>query len=104
MGLGVFVDPDGSVAASGGFLFQPLPGSDKEAVDRLIRQIERMPRITELLREGQPPEQVLEFVFADIPFNILERRPLAFRCSCSRERVERALISLGHSKQWMTHS
>ncbi len=95
VGLGVFVAPDNSIAASGGFLIQSLPPQDDRAVDRLMERIGAMPPITELLRQGKTPEQLLELLFAGIPYDTLEKRALAFRCSCSRERVERALIAMG---------
>jgi molecular chaperone Hsp33 len=98
VGLGVFLSPEGNVSASGGILIQSLPPSDEAVVDRLARQIERMPPISELLREGKSAEQIMELVFGDIPFDVIERRALAFRCTCSRERVERAFILIGHSE------
>jgi molecular chaperone Hsp33 len=95
VGLGVFVEPDNTISAAGGFLIQSLPPQDEETVDRLMERIEKMPPITELLRQGKTPEQLLELVFADIPYDTLEKRALAFACSCSREKVERALIAMG---------
>jgi molecular chaperone Hsp33 len=95
VGLGVFVEPDNSVAAAGGFLIQSLPPGDEEAVERLMERIGAMPPVTDFLRQGQSPEQLLEYLFAGIPCTILEKRALAFCCSCSRERLERVLISLG---------
>jgi len=89
------VDSDGNVSASGGFLIQSLPPSNEEIIDQLIRQIEGMGFITELLRRGQTPEMLLDAIFSGIPFDVLERRSLAFQCSCSQESVQRALISLG---------
>jgi molecular chaperone Hsp33 len=95
VGLGVYVVPDGTVTAAGGFLVQSFPPSDEGAVDEIIRQIEKMDPITELLRGGMTPEQVLEKIFQGIPFDLLLQHDLAFQCTCSRERVERALITLG---------
>lgn len=95
VGLGVFVEPDGTVSAAGGFLIQSLPPVDEQVIDRLIERIPQMPPITELLRGSKTPENLLELLFAGIPFTLLEKYALAFQCSCSRERVEEALISLG---------
>jgi molecular chaperone Hsp33 len=108
VGLGVFADPTG-VTAAGGFLVQALPapnlkkdaGSDEnrdaeiEVIDQLVARIRKLPPVTEFLREGNTPEALLDFIFAAIPYRILEKKELAFRCSCDRRRVERALISLG---------
>ncbi|MDA8164766.1 MAG: Hsp33 family molecular chaperone HslO [Desulfobacteraceae bacterium] len=98
VGLGVYLEPGGAVGAAGGFLVQALPAADPGATDGLIAQIGRMPPLTDLLREGKTPEEVLGLIFDGIPFRILEKHALAFRCSCSRERMERALLSLGREE------
>jgi molecular chaperone Hsp33 len=95
VGLGVFVEPNGEVSAAGGFLIQSLPPAEDTIIDRLIRQIEQMPPITELLHQGKTPEAMLDLIFAETPFETLGTQALTFQCSCSKERVERALISLG---------
>ncbi len=95
VGLGVFVEPDNRVSVAGGFLIQTLPPADDELIDRLMAHIEQLPPITQLLRQGKTPEQLLEILFTGIPYMTLEKRALAFRCICSREKVERTLISLG---------
>jgi molecular chaperone Hsp33 len=98
VGLGVFVEEDGQVSAAGGFLIQALPGADEETLDRLMEHIGRLPPLTALLRQGTTPEGVLEALFAGIPYKTLEKRSLAFRCSCSREKIERVLLSLGRAE------
>ncbi|MDD2319544.1 MAG: Hsp33 family molecular chaperone HslO [Geobacteraceae bacterium] len=98
VGLGVFVEPDNRVSAAGGFLIQTLPPGNEEVVERLMRQINRLPSITQLLREGKNPEDILAILFADIPYLTLEKRALAFQCTCSREKIERALVSLGRNE------
>jgi molecular chaperone Hsp33 len=95
VGLGVFVEPDGEVTAAGGFLIQSLPPANENLIDKLAGHIKKLPPITELVRSGKTPEDLLGLIFTDIPVTILEKYALAFRCSCSRERVEKALISLG---------
>jgi molecular chaperone Hsp33 len=60
-----------------------------------MAHIERLPSMTELLHRGETPEHLLEILFSGIPYTTLEKRALAFRCTCSREKVERTLISLG---------
>jgi molecular chaperone Hsp33 len=79
---------DRSVSAAGGFLIQSLPPVNEEVIDRLMELIQKLPHITELLRGGKTPEDIIELLFAGIPFSTLEKYELAFRCSCSRERVE----------------
>lgn len=98
MGLGVYVEADGLVSAAGGFLIQSLPPHNDELVERLMERIGAMPSVTELLRRGMTPEGMLEYLFEGIPFDILEKRAIAFVCSCSRERIERVLISLGREE------
>lgn len=98
VGLGIYVEKDGAVSAAGGFLVQSLPPSDDEVINRLTRQIQAMPPITEFLRNGGTPEELLDLIFSDIPFDVFEKRPLSFKCSCSNERVINALVSLGQEE------
>ena len=95
VGLGVYVEPDLTVTAAGGFLIQSLPPSDESMIDILIEHIREMPSITDQLKSGKTPEALLETIFAGIPFEILENLSLTYRCSCSRGRIEQALITLG---------
>jgi molecular chaperone Hsp33 len=95
VGLGVFVEEDNRVSAAGGFLIQSLPPADDLIIDRLMAQIGGLPPLTQLLRDGKNPEQMLEMLFDGIPYRILEKRALAFHCTCSRVRIEKVLISLG---------
>ncbi|MDF1551435.1 MAG: Hsp33 family molecular chaperone HslO [Deferrisomatales bacterium] len=95
VGLGVFLDGKGGVAAAGGFLLQALPPSDPEAVEALAHHADAAPPLSELLLQGMDAKQLLAQILGALPFRVLERRPLRFRCSCSRERVEQALVSLG---------
>ncbi|MCL4501032.1 MAG: Hsp33 family molecular chaperone HslO [Deltaproteobacteria bacterium] len=97
VGLGVFVEPDNRVSAAGGFLIQSLIPSE-ELIARLTERIEKLPAVTELLRRGKTPEELLELIFADIPFTSLEKHWLVLQCSCSRERVEKALTILGREE------
>ncbi len=96
VGLGVYVEASGGVSAAGGFLIQSLPPSDDEVINRLTEQIQAMPPITELLRSGKTPEELLDLIFSEIAFDLFEKRSLSFKCSCSKERVINALVSLGH--------
>lgn len=95
VGLGVFVEPMGDISAAGGFLIQTLPPSDESVVDKLVTRLEGMPPVTQNLRSGKTPEDMLEIIFEGIPYHILEKRELFLKCTCSRERIERVLISLG---------
>jgi len=96
--LGVYVEPDRHVSAAGGFLIQALPPRQEQMLDTLIERLGQLPPVTQLLREGNNPEQILEILFSDIPYDTLEKRALAFHCSCTHEAIERILISLGQEK------
>jgi molecular chaperone Hsp33 len=98
VGLGVFVTNDGKVAAAGGFLVQSLPPSEVRMVDRLVENIRKIPSITDLLRQGRTPEDILAMIFEGISHHVLGRKNLSFRCTCSRERIQRVLISLGRDE------
>lgn len=98
VGLGVFVTNQGLVSASGGFLVQSLPPSEDRVVDRIVDNIRGVPSVTDLLRQGKSPEDFLFMILEGIPFHFLEKRNLAYRCNCSRERIERVLLSLGREE------
>jgi molecular chaperone Hsp33 len=95
VGLAEFIELDGTVSAAGGFLIQAVPPVDSEVIDELMARIESMPPLSELLHSGKTPEEILEVLFAGIPYETLEKRALGFACSCSRQRIERVLISMG---------
>lgn len=93
--LGVYVEPGTRVSAAGGLLIQSLPPSDSALVEELTGRLEKMPPVTEQLREGRLPEDILDGIFSGIPCRTIEKKDLSFRCSCSRARVEQALVTLG---------
>ena len=95
VGLGVFVNNEGLVRAAGGFLLQSFPPRNHRLIEKLVQKIEKMPTVTEILREGKGPSDILNIIFQGIPYDLLEEKEIAFKCNCSRERVEAALISLG---------
>ena len=94
VGIGVFVVPDGSVAAAGGFLVQLLPGLRDDEIGAVEREIAALPHPTRMIRDGLTPYQVLERIFPG-GFELLDERPVRFACPCSRERFESALVTLG---------
>jgi molecular chaperone Hsp33 len=96
VGIGVFVLPDRSVEAAGGYIVQLMPGvTDSEAarIDAVVREL---PHPTTMLRGGETPEGILARIFGD-SFELLDRKPVRFHCPCSRERVERAIMLLGET-------
>lgn len=98
VGLSEFLEQDGTVSAAGGFLIQAVPPVDPEVVEELMARIEKLPPLSELLHNGKSPEEILELLFAEIPYDTLEKRELGFACSCSKERIERVLISMGRKE------
>ena len=94
-GLGVLVDRDQSVLAAGGYLIQLLPGAGEDIISKVEGGVMAAGSVTGLLRENDDPEAILRKVLSDFDLDILEKSPVEYRCYCSRERMERALISLG---------
>jgi len=94
VGLGVALDGQAAIVEAGGFLVQALPKADDAEIGALLERIGTLPPLTELLRDGGP-ELLVRELFGDLPYNMLETRELFFRCGCTREKVERALLSLG---------
>ena len=94
-GLGVLVDRDQSVLAAGGYLIQLLPGAGEDVIARVEGGVMAAGSVTGLLRENSDPEAMLRKVLSDFEIDVLERSPIEYRCYCSRERMERALISMG---------
>ena len=93
--LGVLVDKDYSIKASGGFIIQMLPGADDFIADIITYRLEEIPSITTFLNEGKTMEEILDYIFGDMDLKILEEIEPEFKCDCSKERVEKALISIG---------
>ena len=94
-GLGVLVDRDRSVLTAGGYLIQLLPGAGEEIVSRVEQGVMAAGSVTALLKADSDPESLLRRVMPDFELEILEKSPIEYRCYCSRERMEKALISLG---------
>lgn len=93
--LGVLVDTDTSIKAAGGFIIQLMPGATLEVATMLEEIITHLKYITELLDRGETPETILDAVLGDMDLEIIDKMPTEFYCDCSRERVEKALISIG---------
>lgn len=96
--LGVFVEPDGRVAAAGGFLIQAMPPRDEQLISLVEARVGGLPPTSVLLREGFTPLQILEQLFAGIPFDIVGHSELVFRCNCSRRQVAGVLQALGRQE------
>ncbi len=97
-GLGVLVDRDRSVLAAGGYLIQLLPGAGEDVITKVEGGIYAAPSVTNILKDDPDPAHMLETVLSDFELEILETAPIEYRCYCSRERTERALLSLGSAE------
>ncbi len=96
--LGVLVDRDQSVKAAGGYLIQLLPGAAEDTIARIEGGIMAAGPVSAILDRNDDPEALLHTVMSDFDLKILETQPVSYKCYCSRERVTRALISLGKSE------
>ena len=94
-GLGVLVDRDQSVKAAGGYLIQLMPGATEDTIVKVEGGIMAAGNVSAILDKDDDPEHMLRQVMSDFDLKILETCPVEYRCYCSRQRVERALISLG---------
>ena len=93
--LGVLMNRDNTVRQAGGFVVQLMPFTSEEVISRLEEKLTRITSVTELLEAGKTPEEILENVLGEFGLEITDRMPVSFRCDCSRERVEKVLLSLG---------
>ena len=93
--LGVLVGLDQSVTAAGGYLIQLLPGASEDMIEKIEAGVRAIGPVSAALAGGLDGEGLLRAVLKDFDLEILERHPVEYRCYCSRERVSRALISMG---------
>lgn len=93
--LGVLVGLDQSVTAAGGYLIQLLPGASEDMIEKIEVGVRAMGSISHSLADGMDAEGLLRTVLKGFNPEILEKHPVEYRCYCSRERVSRALISMG---------
>ena len=95
VGLGVLMNKDNTVREAGGFIIQLMPNATDEFIDKLEKRIKEIKSVTNMLDEGMTPEDILEHILGDMDLQILDTVPTEFYCNCSKERVEKALISIG---------
>ena len=96
--LGVLIDTDCSVKVAGGYILQLLPGAPEEIIVKLEEGIRRAGAVTPMLEQGMTPEDILGQVCGDLGILFLETTEVSYKCYCSKERVEAALISLGRKE------
>ncbi len=97
-GLGVLVNPDLTVKAAGGYLVQLLPFADESCIDILEKNVNSLPSVTQMLSSGITAEDMAMKVLEGLDPNVMDRLEASFCCDCSRERVEKAVISIGRQE------
>lgn len=98
VGLGVLVDTDLSVKQAGGFIIQLMPGTPESVIDALEKKLASVKSVTAMLDQGMSPEDIIGHVLGDLSPEILEKNELSYQCNCSRDRMAKALISIGEKE------
>lgn len=95
VGLGVLMEKDNTVRQAGGFIIQLMPFISDEIVDRLELKLAAVDSVTFMLDEGWTPEEILGALLGEFGLEINEKSEISYHCDCSKERIEKALISIG---------
>lgn len=95
--LGVLMNRDNTVRCAGGFIIQLMPGTKEEVVAALEERLSGIRSVTAMLNAGMMPEQILSELLGDMGLRVNEKQPVSYHCDCSRERVGRAILSIGRT-------
>lgn len=95
VGLGVLMEKDNTVRCAGGFIIQMMPFAEDNTIDCLEENLKNITSVTALLDRGYTPEQLLEELLGNLGFTVTDTLPAGFSCNCSKERVEKAVVSIG---------
>jgi molecular chaperone Hsp33 len=98
VGLGVLVNPDNTILASGGFIIQLMPGVEDETITIIEEKLSQMEPVSKLIAKGLSPEELLEEILGKENVKILDKMPVSFECNCSKYRFGTAILSLGESE------
>ena len=93
--LGVLMDKNNTVRQAGGFILQLMPFAEEAVIVQLEENLKNLPSVTTMLERGETPESMLDIVLNGLEHEILDKIPTKFECDCSKEKVEKALISVG---------
>ena len=96
--LGVLMNKDNTVKQAGGFIIQLLPFAEEEVIDKLEKKLKEITSITALLDKDMTPEMILEHILGEFGLEILDKMPTQFYCNCDKERVEKAIVSIGRKE------
>ncbi len=95
VGLGVLMNKENTVRQAGGFIIQLMPFASEKVISTLENRIEKIHSVTDMLEAGMMPEDILREVLGDLGLDITDKIPTQFYCNCSKERVSKALVSIG---------
>ena len=95
VGLGVLMEKDNTVKQAGGFIIQLMPFAEEEVISRLENNLQAFSTVTTVLDEGKTPEEMLAMLLDGLDLVITDTKPCRFHCNCDKERVEKAIISIG---------
>ena len=98
VGLGVLMKKDNTVRCAGGFIIQMMPFAEEKIICQLEENLKNVSSVTSLLDRGYTPEQLLEVLFENLGLEITDTMPTQFYCNCSKERVEKAVVSIGRKE------
>ena len=96
IGLGVLVDTDFSAKAAGGFMIQPMPDADEEIISKLEANLQKLRPVTAMIDEGKDAKEIILEIMSGFDMEFLTTTDLAFKCQCSKERLEDVLLNLNH--------
>lgn len=95
VGLGVLMEKNNTVKQAGGFIVQLMPFAEEKVIEKLEANLSRIHSVTKLLEDGNSPEQILGILLEGMDMELLSTMPVEFSCNCSRDRVAKALYSIG---------
>ena len=98
VGLGVLMERSNTVRQAGGFIVQLMPFAEEAVIDRLEQNMGEISSVTSMLDEGKTPEQMLGILLEGLSLQVTDTIPVEFFCNCSREKIEKVLISLGEKE------
>lgn len=98
VGLGVLMEKTNTVRCAGGFIIQLMPFTDEKVIEALEKKISEVQSVTSMLNQGMTPEDILNELLGEFQPEISEKVPAEFHCDCSKERVEKVLVSLGEKE------
>jgi len=96
--LGVLVDKDISCKAAGGYFIQVLPDISDEDISKIEESLSKIPSISTLINQGLSPEDIMEELLGDFDMEVLEKIDIEYKCDCSRDKIEKVIISLGRKE------